>query len=200
MTSVNYSRESFSTMRRGLGVGLILLAVLSFAGAAFGASPKELDWDDLVPPDWDPNSVFDQYTADEFASMPDEEYIRLREKAQALLDAAPTVDSLDGELVKIPGFMLPLDFSSTEIKEFLLVPYFGACIHTPPPPANQIIHGVLDSQFFTNELFEPVWISGKLRILRATSTLGESGFQQTLDIETGYAMDVELVEPYVYSE
>ena len=132
--------------------------------------------------------------------MPDDEYMRLREKAQKLLDAAPTVDALDGEKVKIPGFMLPLDFENTQISEFLLVPYFGACVHTPPPPANQIIHGVLDHQFATNELFEPVWISGTLEIERSTTTLGEEGVALTLDVETGYRMTVELVEPYIYSE
>lgn len=182
-------------------MGILFSALLLCWGTpVMAAAPRVLEWEDLIPDGWDPNSVFEEYTADEFASMPDQEYARLRDEAQKLLDAAPTVDALDGERVKIPGFMLPLDFENTQIREFLLVPYFGACIHTPPPPANQIIHGVLDHQFATNELFEPVWISGRLKIQRATSSLGESGFAQTLDVETGYSMEVELVEPYVYGD
>ena len=128
--------------------------------------------------------------------MSDEQYYALQREADEMFQAAPTVDTLDGEVVKIPGFMLPLEFEATSIKEFLLVPYFGACVHTPPPPANQIIHGKLEHQFATNQLFEPVWISGKLNTIRSQTTLGEAGVSLTLDIQTGYTMNVELVEPY----
>ena len=158
--------------------------------------PRELAWEELVPEDWNPNSVFDRYTDEEFARMSDEEYFRLQKEAQAMLDEAPTVDNLDGQTVKIPGFLLPLEFQETNISEFLLVPYFGACIHTPPPPANQIIHGKLENDFAMNELFEPVWITGKLKTLRTETTLGEEGFTQTLTIDTGYTMEVQEVLPY----
>ena len=155
-----------------------------------------LGWEQLVPKGWNPNSVFDKYTEEEFSAMSDEQYFALQAEAEALLQAAPTVDSLDGVVVKIPGYMLPLEFDDTSIKEFLLVPYFGACVHTPPPPANQIIHGKLKSPFATNEMFAPVWISGKLTTIRSTSQLGETGISNTLDVETGYTMEVLEVEPY----
>jgi len=42
------------------------------------------------------------------------------------------VEGLDGTKVRLPGYVVPLDFnSSSEYDEFLLVPYFGACLHTP---------------------------------------------------------------------
>ncbi|MEO8924216.1 MAG: DUF3299 domain-containing protein [Caldimonas sp.] len=56
---------------------------------------------------------------------------------RALWDVAPTVDDMNGVLVKLPGYVVPLEEVRGGLKEFLLVPYFGACIHTPPPPANQ---------------------------------------------------------------
>lgn len=173
-------------------VALILYGSTSFAAD----QPTTLEWDQLIPEGWDPNSVFDEFTDEEFTAMPDEQYIKLQKKMQAMLDAAPTVDALDGETVKIPGFILPLEFDETNIKEFLLVPYFGACVHTPPPPANQVIHGKLQSEFAMNEMFEPVWISGKLKTVRTQNKLGESGISQTLNVNTGYTMDVEEIEPY----
>ena len=178
-----------------------LIAVLIILGGfaapnLYAEEPRELAWEEMVPPDWNPNSVFDRYTDDEFARMSDEEYFRLQKEAQAMLDEAPTVDSRDGQTVKIPGFMLPLEFEDTNISEFLLVPYFGACIHTPPPPANQIIHGKLENEFAMNELFEPVWITGKIKTIRTETVLGEEGFTQTLTIDTGYTMEVEQVLPY----
>ena len=47
---------------------------------------------------------------------------------------APTNAALDGVRARIPGYVVPLESSAAGHLEFLLVPYFGACIHTPPPP------------------------------------------------------------------
>ena len=174
---------------------LALMLISTLPMTTLAIEPDELSWEELVPKGWNPNSLFDQFTEDEFAAMSDEQYESLRMEVQAMFDAAPTVE-LDGKTVKIPGFMLPLEFDDTNIKEFLLVPYFGACVHTPPPPANQVIHGKLDQQFTMSELFEPVWISGKLKTVRSQTSLGETGVSQSLNVETGYTMDVELVEPY----
>ena len=57
-----------------------------------------------------------------------------------LWDNAPTNPKMDGARVRLPGYVVPLEEVKGELKEFLLVPYFGACIHSPPPPANQIVH------------------------------------------------------------
>ncbi|MBX2868784.1 MAG: DUF3299 domain-containing protein [Acidiferrobacterales bacterium] len=176
---------------------LTLSSVFFFATFAHAEEPKTLKWEELVPEGWNPNSVFDKFTDDEFANMSDEQYFILQQEAQAMLQEAPVVESLNDETVKIPGFLLPLEFDETNIKEFLLVPYFGACVHTPPPPANQIIHGKVDEGFAMNKIFEPVWISGKLQTIRSKQKLGESGVTQTLDVETGYTMEVLEVEPYV---
>ena len=54
--------------------------------------------------------------------------------------ANAVVDDLDGRYVLLPGYVVPLEFSDSRIIEFLLVPWVGACIHKPPPPANQIVH------------------------------------------------------------
>ncbi len=176
---------------------VVVSCFLVFSPLAYAEDPKTLKWEELVPEGWNPNSVFDKYTDDEFATMSDEQYFILQQEAQAMLQEAPTVESLNNETVKIPGFLLPLEFDETNIKEFLLVPYFGACVHTPPPPANQIIHGKIDEGFAMNKIFEPVWISGKLQTIRSTQKLGEAGVTQSLDVETGYTMEVLDVEPYV---
>lgn len=176
---------------------LSVIALLLSASYSYAADEaREVQWDELVPEGWNPNSVFDQYTDEEYTNLSDEEYLKLQIEAQALLDAAPTVEALDGETVRIPGFVLPLEFDETSIKEFLLVPYFGACIHTPPPPANQVVHGTLESSYEIKKLFEPVWITGKIKTIRDQQTLGESGFSQSLEVETGYTMEVETVTPY----
>jgi hypothetical protein len=69
---------------------------------------------------------------------------------------------LDGQVVRIAGYLLPLEFSGKSIREFLLVPWVGACIHTPPPPANQIVHVTLEQAFEHDGLFKPVVVTGRM--------------------------------------
>ena len=80
---------------------------------------------------------------------------------------------------------MPLDESKAGMTEFLLVPYFGACIHTPPPPANQILH-VRPKQGAKFRAMDTVWVTGKLQTLRNDSMMGVSGYHVTADSVTKY--------------
>jgi hypothetical protein len=87
---------------------------------------------------------------------------------------------LNGVVVRIPGFMVPLEDTETRVTEFLLVPYFGACIHTPPPPPNQMAHVLMQrNQDVEVNLWDPIWIVGKLTIESVESPYGMVGFQVT---------------------
>jgi hypothetical protein len=47
--------------------------------------------------------------------------------------ATPKLKAFDGQEVRIPGFIIPLDFSEArEVTEFLLAPSYPGCIHVPP--------------------------------------------------------------------
>lgn len=98
-------------------------------------------------------------------------------KIRELWDHAPVNPAMDGAAVRIPGYMVPLDESKRGVKEFLLVPYFGACIHSPPPPANQIVHVVLDKPIKGFRTMDAVWASGPLKTLRADTAMGMSGYR-----------------------
>jgi hypothetical protein len=87
---------------------------------------------------------------------------------------------LNGVVVRIPGFMVPLEDTETRVTEFLLVPYFGACIHTPPPPPNQMAHVLMQRNSAVEvNLWDPIWIVGKLTIESVESPYGIVGFQVT---------------------
>ena len=110
--------------------------------------------------------------------------------------AVSVVGELDGESVKMPGYLLPLEYSGTKVTEFLLVPWVGACIHTPPPPPNQIVHVVLDqgNGFESRSVYEPVWVAGEMFTKSSTKNLflkDGSG-----DISIGYKLQANLVEKY----
>lgn len=86
------------------------------------------------------------------------------------------VSELDGQRVRIGGYVVPLDFEATSITEFLLVPFVGACIHVPPPPANQIIYVKAADGFQITEVFDPVYVTGKMEAKGAVTGLAEAGY------------------------
>ena len=106
------------------------------------------------------------------------------------------IEDLNGKEVQIPGYVLPLEFDGTKTTEFLLVPYVGACIHTPPPPTNQIVHVVVEEGFENEGLFTPVWVTGEI-----TTNASEQNLHfvdGAANISVGYALDASEIE--IYSE
>jgi hypothetical protein len=89
---------------------------------------------------------------------------------------APVVAALDGKRVRIGGYVVSLDFDATKVKEFLLVPFVGACIHVPPPPANQIVYVKSEVGFEVTGMFDPVWVTGTLKASTAHTGLAEAGY------------------------
>ena len=107
---------------------------------------------------------------------------------------ATLVDALDGRDVEIPGYALPLEYSGTEISEFLLVPYVGACIHVPPPAANQIVYVRFEEGFESVGLFTPVLVAGQISAGRSSQSL--SYVDGSADIAVGYSLDATTIEVY----
>ena len=99
-----------------------------------------------------------------------------------------------GQIVRIPGYALPLEHKDMGVKEFLLVPYVGACIHVPPPPPNQTVYVSLKEAYTVKDLYEPVWITGRLSIKTTNKSL--SLVDGSAVIETAYMLDGITVGPY----
>jgi len=103
--------------------------------------------------------------------------------------------ALDGKPVRIPGYLLPLEFDGDKVTEFLLVPYVGACIHTPPPPPNQIVHVKIEEAYTTDGgLYTPIWVNGLMKTERSQSSLNL--VDGSSDIPSSYALEAISVEPY----
>lgn len=102
--------------------------------------------------------------------------------------------AIDGKLIRIPGYVLPLEFSGTKVTEFLLVPWVGACIHTPPPEPNQIVYVKPDKAFDMRRMFDAVWVTG--RIAASGSKRSVEIVDGSADIDVGYSLRASLVEPY----
>ncbi len=150
----------------------------------------ELLWEDLIPDDFvqpvNPLIDMTQEEVDKLLDGSEESNARL-EKLEAEFNYAPINPTLDGKRIKIPAYITPLEFDGqSEAKEFLLVPYVGACIHTPPPPANQVVHAMSSEIISIPSMYEPVWAVGVIKTETVKSNLAESG----------YKLEVEKVFPY----
>ncbi|MBL6942019.1 MAG: DUF3299 domain-containing protein [Rhodospirillales bacterium] len=104
------------------------------------------------------------------------------------------VNNLDDQQVRIPGYALPLEYSETGVQEFLLVPYIGACIHTPPPPPNQMVFVQLNQTFKADDLYMPVWVSGRLSIEKTNKQL--EFVDGANEITAGYVLNGAKATPY----
>ena len=109
-------------------------------------------------------------------------------------EAEAVNEKLNGQRVRLPGYVLPLEMDGKKVTEFLLVPYVGACIHAPTPPANQIVHVKHAKGFEAAGLFAPVWVQGVMRTVRSEPKLNL--VDGAANIPTGYALDAQTVEPY----
>ncbi|MGJ7530664.1 DUF3299 domain-containing protein [Variovorax sp. GB1P17] len=172
--------------RRRLLPGVAVVGTAFVLRRTWAADDREISWDDLVPKDWDPMKSFRDLQ--HLGALPDSDarVQKLYDRMRKVWDEAPTVPSLAGQAVKIPGFLVPLEAGKDGIREFLLVPYFGACIHTPPPPANQIIHVRSASPLKGLRTMDAVWVSGKLGLERSNSDLGVTGYSLSARHVTKY--------------
>lgn len=146
---------------------------------------RELKWDELISPSWNPEAIIKSMNLDMMLDGDPRANAAL-ERLRQEWDNAPGNPALDGAEVRIPGFVVPLEREGNALREFLLVPYFGACIHVPPPPANQIVHVVAAKPIPNTATMDAVWVSGKLALFPTATQMGRSS----------YRLQATLVEPY----
>jgi uncharacterized protein len=144
-------------------------------GAQSQAAATELDWQTLVPKGWDP---LQRYRNLPLGTLDDgsPKAMELARQMRETWDNAPTNNDMNGAQVRIAGYVVPLDAHKGEMREFLLVPYFGACIHSPPPPANQIIHVSVAQPVRDLRTMDAVTVNGTLHTARNDSPMGTSGY------------------------
>jgi uncharacterized protein len=141
-----------------------------------------LDWGALTPSNWDANALLKDI---DLSKMEDDDprAFELLKDVREQWNNAPVIKSLDGKAITINGYVALLDGDAEHVKEFLLVPYFGACIHSPPPPSNQVIHVHVAGKGIPFSNWDAsVSVSGSMIVAQSDSVLGTAGYQMQADI------------------
>lgn len=166
---------------RALRATFLAFAISASVIPSFAADPPILlNWSQLVPKGGivAKKSLFGPKPGASSAqpNVPEANWMSLKRQQPGAGAPPAVVADLDGKQVSIGGYVVPLDFENTSIKEFLLVPFVGACIHVPPPPANQIIYVKAEQGFTVSGPFDAVTVTGTLRATLASTGLAEAGY------------------------
>jgi hypothetical protein len=154
-------------------VRLVPAALLAF-GLALQASAaaQQIDWIELVPAE-------QRATFDPAPPPPVHDYLTGESgglAAQQPLDFSVNME-LEGKEIRIPGFVVPLELDEEgNVTEFFLVPYFGACIHVPPPPPNQMLYVKMKQGIKLDSMYSAYWITGKLSAKTRSTRLGAAAY------------------------
>lgn len=170
------SRVAFRRDLTRIVLAVVLLVLAGSVMAAEPAAPPEISWDELIPPDWNPRKEMEEIMSQAYGPDASPETQAVYARLRKLWDEAPINMSVMGRDVRIPGYLVPLEQGKSGVREFLLVPYFGACIHTPPPPANQIIHVRAAKPVTGLQSMSAIWVEGRLGTQRSHSSMGVSGY------------------------
>ena len=155
------------------------LAGTLVATPALAKTPLEIGWDDLIPPGVPYSEIIGEGELDE-----------LNDTWRPIFDANATKlnPALDGAYIKMPGFIVPIDVTTKGVTSFILVPYVGACIHTPPPPPNQLVFVTTKRPWVSEDPWEAVWVVGRM----------SHEMQSTEVAETGYTLRADEMKVYVW--
>ena len=160
--------------------------------AATESEHKTIEWQDLIPEDelevllnppayiWDIEDGSEEDVLNSsLQSSPANEKQDLYQQA---LVSTKVIEEFDEQKIRIPGFLVPLEFSENSIvTTFFLVPFFGACTHEPPPPPNQIIFSEFEQGKKIDNIYDPVWVSGAIFTSTQTNELATSAYSMIVD-------------------
>jgi len=170
------------------------LPIASTSTANAVTTYHKLNWDELMPADWDPMKALKGLNLSKMKDS-DPRAMEALEQVRAAWKDSPIVFGLNGARIEIPGFVVPLDVNYDRVKEFLLVPYFGACIHVPPPPSNQLLHVLVPKTLTKKQqkalksamlIYGTISVSGTLETVSTNTSMGFAS----------YRIKADFIEPY----
>jgi len=175
-----FARVALRALALGMLVALLAAVPVAAQEPAIGARPdtsgadsgvREIDWLELLPPE-DLAAIMAMPEVDHSGEM----------EMPPVMSSTRTVAAMNGVRGKVPGYLVPITFDEQQrVTEMFLVPYFGACIHVPPPPPNQLIFIRPENPIELGNLWDAYWVHGTIRIDKTSNAIATSAY--TIDLE-----------------
>ena len=162
-----------------LGFCVLALFPMTFGHAD---DARTVNWSRLIPPGWAPKPIdYKRF----FSAMANGDPAVVQE------EDAPVVLSLNKQHIRIPGYLVIASWDTDPVPDVFLVPYFGSCIHTPPPPSNQVVLVHLQKPMKREEIFDhgPVWVTGTIRTDGGKTDIASAGYSMTAERVDDYDED-----------
>lgn len=155
---------------------------LFIAPHALAADAEKITWDDLVTAAYQPDNIVQKYSKEieilNSLEDGDPKGIEIMNRINADLNSAPMNEAMDGKRVQINGYIAPIEAQQGYIQRFLLVPYFGACIHVPAPPLNQtvLVTTKKNDAIALEHAQLPFQVTGTIKITSVNTDIGDAGY------------------------
>ena len=186
-------------------IKFLLIFLIFIPSYSTHADPSLIEWQDLSPEKGQGVKLKIDPQAD-IKGIPDiSEFNGSKEYLDNFLDDMKFVKEMQGESgfinmnlnnknIKIAGYITPIAFDGENVTEFLFVPYRGACIHVPPPPANQIIYVKSATGLKADKIWAPQWITGILSVNSVSTIVADVGYSIQHASVSPYRTDVNLFD------
>lgn len=158
---------------------ILMLIMLTACEEPVSSPPLTIAWEDLIPKDFSPEALILKYQIDTYEVDDPRRMVLIQAMEEEWISAPPN-EKLDGKKVTLTGCIVPLEIEPSEayliVNEFLLVPFIGACIHVPPPPANQLVYVKMEAPITMPNEDEAFSVTGIIKTESTDSELAEAGY------------------------
>ncbi len=183
--------------RHLLSLIIMMLGLFLSVGAQAQSKYVNIEWEQLMPfedldillnPPEFLSGIEDQASNDNMSTLDQASPTDAEaKKYQQALESTRVVETFNNKAIRLPGFIVPIETNEKKrVTQFFIVPYFGACLHMPPPPPNQIIYATSEKGIELTSLYDAFWFEGVLKIDTTDTMVGTSA----------YSMNPDKIYPY----
>lgn len=149
---------------------LALSCLASIVLAQAGSTYKDMEWLDLMP-------------KEEVDALKNAQGLPVDHNAKGeQIGSFVTVPGVNNTKIRLAGYVVPVEQTDDgQMTDFFFVPYFGACIHVPPPPPNNIVYVKMAKPIPAADMFSAYWLEGTIKTERLSNDIAATAYVMSGD-------------------
>lgn len=156
---------------------------------------REMAWSQLSPAGWNAQQTLDRLGV---AQLQDDDPAApaIMAEVRRAWQQAPAATNLGPMPVRLTGFPVMPDDASAPTREIILAPYYGACVHSPTPPPNQMVLVTLAQPLPRDRYQYPIWVTGSLSVKPTITRQGRVAYRMVDATWEAYPYQKYPMPPY----